>query len=253
MKQKVHFTNTYLLNPVHRITVDLIGAGGNGSQMLSCLARIDYSLRKLGRTGLYVTVYDNDNVDEPNIGRQLFTACDIGKNKAECLVTRFNRIYGNDWKACADKYRQCTRANIIISCVDNVQTRIDIGKSLMKKSHGIKENCNYYWMDLGNGQTSGQCVIGTGVTENQPRLSGYQSIKCMKNITDIFDLTVVDEADSGPSCSLAEALVKQDLFINSALVQSAASLLWHLLNDGVATCNGFYLNIDSMRMVPIPL
>jgi hypothetical protein len=32
-----------------------------------------------------------------------------------------------------------------------------------------------------------------------------------------------------PSCSLAEALEKQDLFINSTLANMAASLLWNLL------------------------
>ena len=251
MKQKVHFTNTYLLNPVHRITVDLIGAGGNGSQMLSCLARIDYSLRQLGRAGLSVTVYDNDTVEEPNIGRQLFTACDLGKNKAECLVSRFNRIYGNDWKAVAGKYQSCSRANIIISCVDNVKTRLDIAKSLNKKSNGYKDFCNYYWMDLGNGQTSGQCVLGTGVTETQPQSSEFKSVRSLKNITEIFNLQNVDEADSGPSCSIAEALEKQDLFMNSTLVQASANLIWNLLKDGMITNHGFFLNMEDFRMNPL--
>lgn len=251
MKKKVHFTNTYLLNPLHRISVDLIGAGGNGSQMLSCLARIDYALRQLGRVGLNVTVYDNDTVEEPNIGRQLFAACDLGRNKAECLVTRFNRIYGNDWKANSRKYERCSKANIIISCVDNVKTRINIGKTLQKKMGTSKEFCNYYWLDLGNGQTSGQAVLGTGVTEKQPMSESFDAVKELKSITDIFNLKNVDEADSGPSCSLAESLEKQDLFMNSTLVQASASLLWNLLKDGMITTNGFFLNMEDFKMNPL--
>lgn len=38
----------------------------------------------------------------------------------------------------------------------------------------------------------------------------------------MFDLTQVDEQNSGPSCSVTEALRKQDLFINSTLAQTDA-------------------------------
>ena len=36
MKKRVHFTDNYLLNPQHPVTVNLIGAGGTGSQVLTC-------------------------------------------------------------------------------------------------------------------------------------------------------------------------------------------------------------------------
>lgn len=45
---KVHFTDNYIINPQHPVTVHLIGAGGTGSQVLNALARIDYALYKLG-------------------------------------------------------------------------------------------------------------------------------------------------------------------------------------------------------------
>ena len=138
-----------------------------------------------------------------------------------------------------------------ISCVDNVKTRLDIAKSLNKKSNGYKEFCNYYWMDLGNGQTSGQCVLGTGVTETQPQSSEFKSVRSLKNITEIFNLQNVDEADSGPSCSIAEALEKQDLFMNSTLVQASANLIWNLLKDGMITNHGFFLNMEDFRMNPL--
>lgn len=49
MKKRVHFTDNYLLNPQHPVTVNLIGAGGTGSQVLTCLARLDITLRSLIR------------------------------------------------------------------------------------------------------------------------------------------------------------------------------------------------------------
>lgn len=45
--KRVHYTDNYLINPQHPVTVNLIGAGGTGSQVLTCLARLDVTLRAL--------------------------------------------------------------------------------------------------------------------------------------------------------------------------------------------------------------
>ena len=72
----VHFTDSYLLNPRHEITVSLIGSGGTGSQVLTCLGRMDTALRALQHPGLFVTMYDPDIVTQANMGRQLFAGND---------------------------------------------------------------------------------------------------------------------------------------------------------------------------------
>ena len=46
--KRVHYIDNYLINPQHPVTVNLIGAGGTGSQVLICLARLDVTLRALG-------------------------------------------------------------------------------------------------------------------------------------------------------------------------------------------------------------
>ena len=66
--KRIHYTDGYLLNPQHPITISLIGAGGTGSQVLTCLARLDVTLRNLGHPGLFITLYDPDDVSEANIG-----------------------------------------------------------------------------------------------------------------------------------------------------------------------------------------
>ena len=38
--KKIHFTDRYLLNPRHPVTVFVIGAGGTGSQVITNLARM---------------------------------------------------------------------------------------------------------------------------------------------------------------------------------------------------------------------
>lgn len=258
-KPLLHFVPKYFLNPVHRIKVILIGAGGNGSQMLSALCRIDHALRSLGQPGLFVTVYDPDTVEPSNIGRQLFTASDLGQNKAECLVSRFNRLYGNDWEANPDifdntKIRE--KGNIWITCVDNVKARKQIAKMFRKANHpqgadsAYNEYYSFYWLDLGNAQRTGQAILGSNRVP-QPDSKEYDTIEYLPILTEQFDYAKVRDNDSGPSCSMAEALTKQDLFVNSVLVQTAGSLLWSLLTDAAIDTRGFFINLDTYRTAPI--
>lgn len=253
MRKKVHFTNSYLLNPQHRITINLIGAGGTGSQVLESLARIDSALIRLGHPGFYVTVYDADEVSEANIGRQLFSPSDIGINKAICLTTRTNRFYGLDWEAVPEMYAEKSSiANITITCVDNVQSRLTIHQHL---KHPLDTADIYqkplYWLDFGNTQKTGQAILGTITPAKQPSKTEFDTIATLPTICEMFDLTQVKEHDSGPSCSLSEALRKQDLFINSTLAQLGCAILWKLFREGRIEHHGTFLNLQSMKNNPL--
>ena len=83
--KKIHYTDRYLLNPHHPVTVFVIGAGGTGSQVATNLARMSIALQALGHPGLHLTVFDPDTVTEANIGRQLFSESELGLNKAVAL------------------------------------------------------------------------------------------------------------------------------------------------------------------------
>lgn len=254
---KLHFTDNYIINPRHPLTVNLIGAGGTGSQMLQSLARIDYALYKLGHPGLNVRVFDNDIVTEANIGRQLFSPNDVGLNKADVLVTRINTFFGVNWESVSELYdgESDGLANITITCVDNVKTRLKIGKlSKLKQQHnGYDEKKGYYWLDLGNQTDRGQVILGTIGKIQQPKDSQYETVPHLKTVHEMFDLRQIKEEDSGPSCSLAEALRKQDLFINSTLCQLGSALLWKLFSEGKVSYNGVYLNLSTMTSAPIKL
>ena len=191
--KRVHYIDNYLINPQHPVTVNLIGAGGTGSQVLTCLARLDTALRGLGHPGLFITVYDSDIVTEANIGRQLFSPSDIGLNKAQCLVTRMNNFFGNDWKAVPDIYpaalkdaRRDNLANMTITCTDNIKSRLDLWNIL--KAVPVSEYRSHetplYWMDFGNTQDTGQVILGTVPKKiRQPESKLYETVESLKVIT----------------------------------------------------------------------
>lgn len=259
--KRVHYIDNYLINPQHPVTVNLIGAGGTGSQVLTGLARLDVTLRALGHPGLFVTLYDPDIVTEANIGRQLFGYSDMGLNKAQCLITRINNFFGNDWKAVPDIFPAMLKnacrdnmANITITCTDNIKSRLDLWNVL--KVVQIPDYRDYatplYWMDFGNTQTSGQVVLGTVPKKiKQPASKLYETVGSLKVITRLVKYARVKEEDSGPSCSLAEALEKQDLFINSTLAQLGCNILWKMFWNGMIEHHGVFLNLGTMKVNPV--
>ena len=262
--KRVHYIDNYLINPQHPVTVNLIGAGGTGSQVLTGLARLDVTLRALGHPGLFVTLYDPDIVTEANIGRQLFSGSELGLNKAAALATRINRFFGYAWEARECRYPIITKegdksvplANIIITCTDNTCSRLDLWRFL-KKYREYKNNdekAPIYWMDFGNAQTTGQVMVGNIRSKiSQPASSEYLPMPRMNVITEEVNYSTIEEKDSGPSCSLAEALERQDLYINSILAQVGCDILWKMFKEGRTLYRGAYINLDTLRVNPIPV
>lgn len=263
MKTKVHFTDKYLLQPANPVMVNLIGAGGTGSQVLTALARMNQSLIALQHPGLMVRVFDDDTVTEANLGRQLFSHSETGLNKAVALMNRLNRFFGTNWKAIPYKYSKKTllsidekyRASITISCVDTVEARFEIAEILCCSAAAAKETIHQpvYWMDFGNSRHTGQVILSTIGNVPQPASKKFIPVENLPFITDEFKdlLQQFGQTDDTPSCSLAEALSKQDLFINSALANMGASLLWQLFRDGMIVNRGFFLNLNEFRTQPL--
>jgi PRTRC genetic system ThiF family protein len=255
---KVHFTSSYLLDPPHQITVTIAGVGGTGSQVLTALARINEGLKAKGHPGLHVKVYDDDEVSEANVGRQLFSTSDIGMNKAIVLTSRVNRFFGFGWEAHNKKFDPMVdynTTNIIITCVDSAAARIDISAGLM---HCIKMKLHpteypLYWLDFGNLKETGQVVLGTIGKIQQPS-SKHETLPKLKTMVQMFpSLKKIKEEDQGPSCSLAQALNRQDLFINSTLANLGCNLLWKLLTEYKIEYQGLYLNLRTLTSNPIKL
>lgn len=253
---RMHFVSPDLISPTNPIEVALIGAGGTGSQMLTCLARMNHSLIALGHAGLRVTLIDDDRVEESNLSRQLFAESELGLYKAVALINRVNRFFGTGWRAQTKRFQDVKKLNadIFISCVDNVQTRLDLAELLSKKyGTWLNRVGEKYWIDFGNGKSSGQVILSTIGEIKQPKSKKFEPVAALPFVTEEFAglLQKSEVEDDTPSCSLAEALEKQDLFINSCLAQMGSSLLWSMFRKGMIQERGFFLNLENFRSAPI--
>jgi PRTRC genetic system ThiF family protein len=259
----VHFVHNYLINPTNPVTVNLIGAGGTGSRMLTALDEISYSLKALGHAGLHVTLFDDDIVSYPNIGRQRFADAEIGLYKSVALINRINRCHGNNWKAVTEKFERYpngnmpehARANIYISCVDTVAARYGIAE-ILKDLSGYRSYSNrdkvLYWMDFGNARYTGQVLLSTITAIQQPASKQYEPVTELPLVTEEFKELLDAQADNNePSCSHEEAFMKQDLFINAKLVAEAGTILWNMFRYGVTDARGAFVNILDHRTQPI--
>jgi PRTRC genetic system ThiF family protein len=261
-KTKVHFTDNYLLNPTNPITVNVIGAGGTGSKLLTALMEMNHSLIALGHAGLQVRLWDNDRITEANLGRQRFAGCETGLYKSVALINRVNRWAGTNWKAETQKFErnilgglpENAMATIYITCVDNVKARFDIAAMLKATNHRrVYRDEPKYWLDYGNSQQTGQVLLSTIGAIRQPHSEKYETVASLPMVTDEFGdlLRTSEQEDDTPSCSLAEALAKQDLYINSSLVQMGCSLLWGLFRNGLTEYRGFFHNLKDFTTHPV--
>jgi PRTRC genetic system ThiF family protein len=221
--------------------------------MLSSLARLHSTLVALDHPGLHVRAWDPDIVTDANLGRQLFSPADRGQHKATVLITRINRYFGLNWEAYPRQYHGQKTANILITCVDTAAARVTIAESLKEKAIGAEVNRQMYWLDLGNLQKSGQVILGTIPAVLQPK-SEHTVRSSLPHVVKFFPgLKKMKDKDQGPSCSLAEAIKKQDLYINSTIAQFGSALLWKLFREGFIRHHGCFINLDTLQVNPIPI
>ena len=261
-KIKIHFTDSYLISPTNPISINLIGAGGTGSKVLTALMEMNHSLIELGHAGLQIRLWDDDIITNANLGRQRFAECETGLYKSVALINRVNRFSGTNWKAETIKFEkdylgrlpEYAQATIYITCVDNVKARFGVAEILKELSNRRNyRDAPKYWLDFGNSQHTGQVLLSTIGAIKQPNSEKYETVASLPMITDEFGelLKQSEQQDDTPSCSLAEALEKQDLYINSSLTQMGCSLLWSLFRNGMTPYRGFFHNLKEFTTHPI--
>jgi PRTRC genetic system ThiF family protein len=244
----VHVTPAVFLE--RRVNIVLVGCGGNGSQMLTGLARLNHALVALGHRGLHVTAFDGDTVSEANIGRQMFSPADVGQYKSVVLVHRLNAFFGLDWHARPVHATADGLVNVgpglAIVCVDSAAARAKLAKWLRATA--------FYVMDLGNRASDGQVIFGAG----RPQHGNYAAIEGSTPLRWPYDVlpelidTSIPEDDT-PSCGLAEALERQELFINQAIVTPALGILWEFFRHGRISWCGAFVNLKTGHVRPLPV
>lgn len=248
MTPLVHNIRPALLT--RRVEVLLAGAGGTGSRILERLVCLHRALLAKGHPGgLMVTVVDPDVVSPANIGRQAFYPGDVGAFKADVLVNRANMALGDvRWEAARariDTKSGLQKFDLVIGAVDNRSARLGILRSL--------ENClggPRYWLDTGNRANDGQVLLGEVPSRQRAKDDTLRLPHAGELYPELIDPAAEDK-DETPSCSLAEALERQSLFINPTVSDFAMNLLWLLFTQGKLDTHGAFINLQRMMVTPL--
>lgn len=163
-----------------KLRIIQVGAGGTGSFAALTIARLMFELKTTGKE-VELLIVDPDRVESGNIPRSNFCAAEIGSFKAQTLAKRITLAWGLEcrysnepfdaevhMKQSAGDYRDLT---VLVGCVDNHLARKEM-HGVVEQHQGYRPNDapNIWWIDGGNGRSSGQVLIGSSTkrlkTEN---------------------------------------------------------------------------------------
>jgi len=233
----------------------VVGCGGTGSFVAEGLCRL------LIDNETPLILIDPDRVETHNLIRQQFFTGDVGKFKSQALAERLSRQYGRPIAYSVYPYMDdliykdfggglATRAaqGIIIGCVDNAAARRSITESM---------KLGNWWLDAGNGYSSGQVLIG-----NAPHVNYLQ--KCFhEEPGEVYALPIpslqvpsllAPEAkprNDDKDCAEAVVAEEQSPVINQAMAALVLDFMYRLL-QGSLTWMGAYLDMEAGTLQTVP-
>ena len=92
--------------------------------------------------------------------------------------------------------------------------------------------------------------------QNRRRLIGLLGVKDrLLTVADLYPEIVSGKGreDDQPSCSAAEALTRQEPFINQNLAYQALGMLTQLLRHGCISYQGGFCDLSTDRLTPLPI
>jgi len=206
------------------VNLHLVGVGGTGSILAHHIVRLDLAMKALGHPGFNINLWDPDVVEAHNIGRQMFTLAEVGANKAEALALKLRNHYCINIQPHASGYtrvdtNQWTRhPDLLIGCVDTRKARREL--------YGT----GVWAFDCGNTANTGQVLM--------------QHPSCPDTFAEFPGLTKGQE-DATPTCSLAESLGRQELYINSMVATTCSQMLWQAFRHGGLDYRGAFINLKN--------
>ena len=222
-----------------KVRVLVVGCGGNGSAIAAGLPYLHQALLVYGHPeGLHVTLLDPELISLTNCVRQPFSRSEIGLYKSIVLVNRLNLFWGLDWEGIPDRLegkQKITGVDIVIGCVDTRAARAGIAKCVEDWSEVD------YWLDLGNSADGGQFVLREPLNRRNRR----KRLR-LRTVSELFPEVTRPELDrdDGPSCSAAEALERQEPFVNPTLANHALALLARLFRYGRISYHAGFLSLS---------
>lgn len=240
----MHYLEPELLRRTVRVLV--VGCGGNGSAIAAGLPYLHQAMLVGGHPGgLQVMVMDGDVISPSNCVRQPFCQSEVGLFKAVVMVNRLNLFWGLHWEALPEHLTEESKIgefDIVIGCVDTRSARRTIRSCAEGRQSRVA-----YWLDLGNGAEGGQFVLGQPWNRRNPRRANR-----LRTASELFP-EIVDTAlpEDAPSCSAAEALYRQESFVNQVIATHALTLLACLFCRGGLRIHGAFVGATSHQVRPI--
>jgi sulfur-carrier protein adenylyltransferase/sulfurtransferase len=169
------------------------------------------------------------------------------------MVNRINVFWGLDWEAVPEHLSDKKpfspsydggfgRTHIVIGCVDTRAAR-----AVIRDATGNFSTVDY-WLDIGNNADSGQFILGEPLNQiNRRARTRLRTV--FEWFPEIVDASL--DNDGLPSCSAAEALERQEPFVNQALAQHALALLAKLFRYGMTSYYGGFINLATGGCAPL--
>ncbi len=244
---------------IHIKEVILVGTGGTGAQIARCLARLAYDM---GRARLFVPAIrfiDPDTVDEGNIGRQLFSYGDLGKNKAHVLAARFNAALGLNISAVdqpfdAQRHVKHAPSTLLVGAVDN-----ELARRELACAQGA------LWLDNGNHHNAGQVILGDlgDLDLMLQHIDGKDGVyPHLPNAALLFPQLLEPEKSSeseqamqdvGLSCAALVATGGQGIFVNDLIAAIAAQHIWRILYRQPIHTFASFVDGDTLSVRSLPV
>jgi len=221
-----------------RVRVLVVGCGGTGSAVVAGLPYLHQALVAYGHPGgLHVTVIDGELISPTNCVRQPFSRFESGHYKTVVLVNRLNLFWNLGWEASPEHLsgkEPLDGIDVVIGCVDTRASRAVI----RDRTSGWSTVA--YVLDIGNTSDSGQFILGEPLNQVNRR-----SRTRLRTVFELYPESVDGSLDDDalPSCSAAEAIEKQEPFVNQVLAQHALALLARLFRYGNVSCHGGFINL----------
>lgn len=246
------------------ITIALVGCGGTGSHIAQALARIAAHVHAR-RTDLRILFLDGDVVEEKNVGRQLFTPADVGRNKAQVLAARFNRLFGLEIEAVPEMATVDRLAclggvtrrfggkndslGILVGAVDTAVARMSLSGALRE------QKCWSIWLDSGNHEDSGQVCLGTETTVAGLRNAIKLGICAKLPAPSIIypDLLTATERRRRLDCAAAMEDNLQSLMVNQMMAAIVAEYLYKLVVPRRLTTFQTVVDLSTLAMRSTPI
>lgn len=226
----------------------VVGCGGTGGFVAEGLCRL------LAGTGYHLYLVDHDRVEERNLRRQNFYLADLGRFKAEALAERLASNYGMTVDYLVSPIEQLyldDRGHLTIGCVDNPSAR-DILQ--YAGTYGMGQKFSYckmngWYIDAGNGEHSGQVLIGNALLSELQK-SFYPE----RGLCERLPLpTIQQPALLAPApalrrdCARAVEADEQSPVINQAMASLVLAFV-HRLLAGTLTWMGAYIDLEAGSM-----